>query len=333
MDRGMNPMRFVTIFLRPMTGFSRTLSAAALVAAVLITGGCKEFNARRKVNDAAKLYDKGQFREAAELYEEALAEVPDLEVAHFNAGLTYRSMFQVAQSEPDATDAERMDYANKATEHFLAYLEKQPDDAKVVALTTKIWIDSGQYPKAIDYWETRRAKEPANVEVLGILASIHRQAGDWERAVEMHHLQADAQPTVDGAASTLIDIGKIIWYKLADRQKVVGLERVRIADMGIAAMQKGEKLLQAAPDPTVKKELATRLKHKVDIATYTASFFTLRGLAHPASWARGIEDAASQVARSSWQTLNDQYKKIKAEVEAEEEAAAVEAAEAGGEGS
>src|SRR3970040_3086549 len=98
MDRGMNPVRFVTIFLRPMDRFARTLPVAAVVVAALILGGCKEFNARRKVNDAAKLYDKGHFQEAAELYEEALQEVPDLEVAHFNRRLHYRPMFQMAQS-------------------------------------------------------------------------------------------------------------------------------------------------------------------------------------------------------------------------------------------
>jgi tetratricopeptide (TPR) repeat protein len=296
--------------------------ALFLAALALFAGGCKEFNARRKVNDAAKLYEKGRFREAAALYEEALAEAPDLEIAHFNAGLTYRQMFTQAQSDPEVKDDEVKELANKSAAHFLAYLEVKPGDAQVVAMTTKLWIDSGQFQLALDYWEGRRAKDPRNAEVLGILASINRQAGNWEKAVEYHHMQSDLAPSVDASAAVLVDVAKIIWHKLADREKLIGLDRLRVADMGIATMQKADKMLQAAPDPTDRKQLEARLKHKVDVASYTASFLNFRAIAHPAAWARGVEEAAAQVQRAQWQVINDKWKKLKAELDAEEEAGA-----------
>ena len=65
----------------------------------------------------------------------------------------------------------------RAEEYHQKYLEKNPGAAQVVAMTTKLWIDSGQYQLALDYWEARKAKDPRNAEVLGILASINRQAG------------------------------------------------------------------------------------------------------------------------------------------------------------
>jgi tetratricopeptide (TPR) repeat protein len=293
---------------------------AALAALALVGAGCKEFNARRKVNEAGKLYEKGRFREAAALYEEALSEQPDLEIAHFNAGLTYRQLFTQAQSDPEVSEKEVKELANKSAGHFLAYLENHPGDASVVAMTTKLWIDSGQFELALDYWEGRRAKDPKNAEVLGILAGINRQAGNWEKAVEYHLIQSDLAASVDASASVLVDVAKIIWHKLADREKLLGMDRLRVADMGIATMQKADKMLQGATDPTDRRQLEARLKHKVDVASYTASFLNFRALAHPAVWARGVEEAAAQVQRAQWQVINDQWKKLKSELDAEDEA-------------
>jgi tetratricopeptide (TPR) repeat protein len=299
-----------------------TRIALLLAALAILLGGCKEFNARRKVNEAAKLFEKGRFREAAALYEEALQEAPELEVAHFNAALTYRQMFMQAQSDPSVKDAEVKELANKAADHMLAYLENHPDEGQVVALTTKLWIDSGQYQKAIDYWEARRAKEPKNSDILGVLASIHNQAGHWEKAVEYHHLQADLAPSVDSAASTLTDVGNILWARISDKEKPpTGLERLRLIDMGIATMQKADRLLQAAPEPVDRKQLEVRLKHKVDISSLTAGFLNLRATAHPAAWARGVEEAAAQVQRAAWKTINDRWKQLKSELDAEEQEA------------
>jgi len=314
-----------------MNAAPRSLAVGLVLVLAAMVGltGCKEFNARRKVNEAAKLYDKGRFREAAKLYEEALAESPGLEIAHFNAGLTYRQLFGQSQADPEVKEEEVQELANKAAEHFLAYLEKHPDDAQVVAMTTKLWLDSNQYKKALAYWEGRRAKDPRNVEVLGILASINRQAGDWETAVKYHHEQANAQPTIDGKASVLLDIAKIIWHKLSDREKLVGLERVRVADLGIAALQESEDALSKSTDPVDKKERLGHLRHKVDTESYLASMYEFRSLAHGAAWARGVDQASSQYHRGIWSPLYEEWKKLNAEIEAEENGSAPESASGG----
>ncbi|HUH04381.1 MAG TPA: hypothetical protein VML75_20440, partial [Kofleriaceae bacterium] len=216
--------------------------------------------------------------------------------------LAYRQLFLMEQAHPDAAEESITAAADKAAQHFLKYLEKEPDDSAIIGLMTKVWLDSGQFEKALAYWEGRRAKEPDSSDVLGILASIYRQSGNWEKAVEYNLHQSEVQPTNDGKAKVIVDIAKIIWHQLADRQKLVGAERVRVADMGLAALQKAGALSDL------------HLETQVEIETYIMTMYTFRAMAHGATWAREADNASSQYHRTQWSALRE---KLKAQQEAE----------------
>lgn len=270
---------------------------AVILAACVALGGCDEFSSRRKIQEAGKLYEKGNYAGAAKLYDEALAAHPELEVGHYNAGLAYRQLFLMEQAHPDSKEEDIKDAANRSADHFLKYLEKNPDDSAIIGLMTKVWLDSGQFEKALAYWEGRRAKEPDSSDVLGILASIYRQSGNWEKAVEYNLHQSEVQPTNDGKAKVVVDIAKIIWHQLADRQKLVGTERVRVADMGLAALQKARAMSDL------------HLETQVEIETYIMTMYTFRAMAHGASWAREADNASSQYHRTQWSALREELKK------------------------
>jgi tetratricopeptide (TPR) repeat protein len=279
---------------------ARIFVAVSACCVLFATSGCEEFNARRKIQEAGKLYDKGKYDEAAATYEEALQIAPDLEIGHHNAALAYRQMFLRAQADPDAKEEEVKALANKAANHFLAYLETDPDDGQIIGLTTKLWLDSGQHPKAIEFWEGRLAKDPKSNEVLGILAGINRQAGNWERAVEYYGKQADVEKLADDKAAALSNIAKMAWHKLKDREKVVGTERVRIADMGIAALQRAEKI-------------DVSLKVAVEVQTYLYSLYNFRAMAHAASWARAADEASAQYHQLQFTQLREKLKALEEE--------------------
>lgn len=289
----------MAIFRRPMSpavGFlARAFALVALLGLSLGSVGCEGFNARRKIQEAGRNYEKGKYEEAAALYEEALASQPDLEIGHHNAGLAYRQIFLRAQADPDAKQEEVKAAANQAAEHFLVYLEKNPDDGTIIGLMTKLWLDSGQHPKAIEFWEKRLESEPKSTEVLGILAGINRQAGNWDKSVQYFQRQAEVEPSADAKAAAHSNVAKMAYHKLRDK-KVVGHERLRVADVGIAALQKATKL-------------DISLKIQVEVQTYLATLYNYRALAHAASFGRLADQASADFHRSEFMDLSAKLKK------------------------
>lgn len=256
---------------------ARILSVITAACLLLVNTGCEELSSRRKIQKANKLYEDGKYSKAIELYEQALAKTPKLDIGHHNAGLAYFKLFRPGLKKP-----ENIAYATKATEHFVIYLKNNPKDATIVGLMTRIWMDSGQYKKALAYWKDQLAKAPNNTEVIQILASINRQAGQWEKAVEWHYKQADAETDTNAKVEALISIAKLVWHKLANREKLLGVERLRIADVGLAALQKADKISA----------------DHLGVHNYLSSIYHFRGLTHGTAWARNVDEASAQFHRA-----------------------------------
>lgn len=249
----------------------------AAVCTLVLSSGCEELSARRQVQKANKLYAKGKFSKSVELYETALAGA-DLPIGHHNAGLAYLKLFKAGIETP-----ENLEFAAKATDHFQRYLEAYPDDNRIIGLMTQVWLDSGQFEKALAYWESELEKSPENTEILAYLASINRQAGQWEQAVDWHYKQFDAETTDDAKVAALVDVAKLVWHKLQDKENLVGLERVRVADIGIGALQQAAEM-----EP-----------ENIDVQRYLASMFQLRAMGQGAAWAQAVDRASSQIHQSN----------------------------------
>lgn len=259
--------------------------------------GCEEISARRAVQEANREFEKGRFSNAAELYEEALRKAPHLDTAHYNAGLTYKKMFR-----PGVTTPENMQIAKAAAAHFAKYLEKFPEDNKIVDLMTSVWVESGDYQSAMAYWERELAKNPKNMEVMSILAGISRQAGDWDKAVEWYRRQVEADPDPLTKAGAYKDIGKLIASRLRGKtHSVLGQERLTIADTGIEALQHAAEL---TPDDA-------------EIQTSLGFLYGQRALAQSSTWAQMIEVASARHHYKQWSAL------VKKEQEATQEATKV----------
>lgn len=233
--------------------------------------GCQELDARRNVQKANKLYYEGRYSKAAELYQKALDLAPDLVIGHHNAAINYYKLFI-----PGDPSEQNQEIARQAAHHFQAYLEAVGDDSKIIDLLTRIWTNSGQHEKALAYWKQELSEDPSNRDVLRKLADINKDAGEHEKALEWLRRVVEAETTDEGKVQGYYTMAELQWSRLTHKD-VVDLERLQIADSGLAALQKALEI-----DP-----------QNANVHSLMAAIYQRRATAHGATWARYL-DAASQ---------------------------------------
>lgn len=257
---------------RPSRSGTARRFALFAIAALIALAGCDELTSRREIQQGNKLYLEGRYAKALEQYDAALKRTPDLTIGHHNAGLAYHKLFQ-----PGVDTPENKALAEKAAFHFTKYLEDEGGDQKIISLLTTIWLDSEQYDKALKYWGDVLAKNPDSRDVLEKLANINRQAGQFDKALEWHMKRVDLEKDPGAKVKALTDIAQMQWSRL-QKPELVDAERVAVVDVGLAALQKAEKL-----DP----------KSGV-VHSLIASLYQHRALAHGSSWAKAIEVASQR---------------------------------------
>jgi len=263
----------------------RVVGGLALLAMLFTASGCDELGARRKIKDGNRLYQDGKFEEAVKAFEEALALSPDLEIGHYNLGLAYYKLFG-----PNPDDKE---LGHKVTTHLAKYLENHPHDTETRDLISKVWIDSGDYEKALAYWQQQLDANPNNRDIIEKLAGINFRAGNWERSVQWYMKEAEVAHDTPGKISAYLNVAKLAWNKLSNREATVGAVRVKIADLGIAALQLAEQL-----DPK-----------NMEVEGYLSSILDFRAIAHGATWAAALDRAQTQVHRTRWRVLKEEHDK------------------------
>ncbi|HKE15984.1 MAG TPA: tetratricopeptide repeat protein [Kofleriaceae bacterium] len=257
------------------------LAACAALLAALLGAGCDELSSRQEIQKANKLYAEGRYAKAVELYKSALDRTPTLTIGQHNAGLAYYKLFQ-----PGVETKENRAIAEQSAAHFMKYLETNPNDRKVITLVTTIWLDSGQFDKALNYWSQVLAKDPQNRGVLEKLANINRQAGRFEEARKLHLQRSDLETDRGAKVKALLDIGYMEWSRLT-KPDLIDVDRLAVADIGIAALQKAETL-----DP----------KHDA-VQSLMASLYLLRSLAHGAFWAKCVDVASEKYHHSRFSEI------------------------------
>jgi tetratricopeptide (TPR) repeat protein len=159
-------------------------------------------------------------------------------------------------------------------------------------MMTKLWSDSEQFRKAIDYWEGLLKDRANDAEIMGNLAGINLSAGDWRKAIDWYTKVADITNDPSSKVAEYQFIGNIAWAKLNART-LVGVEAIELADRGIGALQK-----------------AAEVQPKnFRLFSLQASIFNFRSTAHGASWAAAIDRASAQDLSQLTRVLADEAKK------------------------
>jgi tetratricopeptide (TPR) repeat protein len=218
------------------------------------------------------------------VFEEGLKLSPDLPAVHHNIGLVYYKMFR-----PGDETKENKAIAAKATEHLAIYLAASPNDVIIRDMLTRVWIDSGDYQKALDFWQKEHDKDPKNRDVIEKLAGINFKAGNWEASLAWYQKEAEVAPDAPGQVTAYVNIGKLAWNKLSNRERTIGEDRIKVADLALAALQKAEAL-----EP-----------QSMEIEGYLASVFEFRSIANGASWAAALDRASTQAHRAKWRVLKE----------------------------
>jgi tetratricopeptide (TPR) repeat protein len=182
--------------------------------------------------------------------------------------------------------------ADMAAQHFGAWLKAHPDDAESRALMTQVWIDSSQYQKAIDYWQSMLDAKPNDPDIMGTLAGVNLKANDWRKSIEWYLKVAAVSKDETAKVAAYQFIGNVAWSKLNSKTLTVA-ESVELADRGIGALQKAAELQPKNPK----------------LVGLQASIFNFRALAMGASWAAGIDRAIAQDRQRASRVLSDEAKK------------------------
>lgn len=273
-----------------------TLAARAasvlVVAIALVCTGCDELSARRLIQKGNEDYAEQRYEAAAAKFEAALAKAPDLDIGHHNLAITYTRMFKPGLETP-----ENKAIADKAATHFAKWLEKHPDDQKILSLLTGLWIDAGDYPKAIDFWKKEHDKDPKSRDVIQRVAGIYYRAGDWRQAIEWYRKDIEVAPDVAGKVAGYQTISNLAFNKVfSHRDTVQGLDRTEIAEIGIEAAEAGIKL-----DPKA-----------IPAWSIAVGLWNNHSIAHGPSWGGAIDRAEAQVFDQQARVLKDEAKKAQA---------------------
>jgi tetratricopeptide (TPR) repeat protein len=274
------------------TRVPRLILVGAALCSVLVLAGCEELSARRSVQKGNTEYEEQNYDKAAAHFEDAIKSAPDLEIAHHNLGITYSRLFKPGVDTP-ANKA----YADKATEHLGWWLSKYPDDSKIRKLITGIWIDAGEYDKALVYWKKEHDRDPKSRDVLQVIAGIYLKSGDWRESLVWYRKDVDAAPDAPAKVAALTSIVNVCFGKLfSGREKVFATERAEIAEIGLAAAEEGIKL-----DEKVVALWGT-----------SQGLWDQRSLANGQSWAYFIDRTESQVYSQRARVLREEAKKAEA---------------------
>lgn len=184
------------------------------------------------------------------------------------------SSYRCERTELCAVDNKKL--ADLAANHFSVWVTAHPQDVETRAMMTQVWIDSGQYPKAIAYWEQLDKAKPNDPTIMGNLAGIHLKANNWRTSIELYLRVARSAIEPGAKVAAYQFIGNVAWSKL--NAKTLSREQsVELADRGIGALQKAAEL-----QPENSK-----------LYGLMGSIYHFRALQHGASWAAAIDRASA----------------------------------------
>lgn len=225
-------------------GVSFTRSRVAVFAALLVfaglAGGCNKIKARQEIKKGNEFFKAGQYQTALAAYQEALRLDPNENKLHKNIGLAYMGMYQ-----PGSKHAKDLEFAQKAIEHLKIYTEAAPEDRKAREFLVSMYLATERYDDAIGFYQQLVAENPKDVKAMQSLAQMYFKKGDVENALQWLRKRLDAETSPEAKAEVYYFIGVQAWDRSYNFPDIDPVERNRIVDEGIDAINKA---LQIRPD-------------------------------------------------------------------------------------
>jgi tetratricopeptide (TPR) repeat protein len=278
-----------------------TLGPVALIAFMLAIAlpiaGCGKYNelkARKSFKDANQLYSQGEYRRAAQHYEDAIAQDPNMTVAYFYLGNSYDNLYKVTRKGEPEND-ELLDKAisnykiaaeretdpkmqRLALEYLVAaygpdklndpeqaepivqrMIEMDPKEVTNYFALARIYEDSGMYEEAEEALLKAKEARPNEASVYTTLAGFYNRQGEFDKTVEALAERASREPNNPEAFQTL---AAFYWEKAYRDFRLPADQKAKYVDDGLVAVEKALSLRDDYLDAVAFKNLLLREKAK-----------------------------------------------------------------------
>ena len=282
-----------------LRGLGRIASLALVVALAAGMVGCSQYGklqAKRAFKDANVLYQQQEFKKAAALYEEAIANDPGLSVAYFYLANSYDNLFKPSRKGEPENDA----YLTKAVEYYKLAGEKEtdktlrtrsfqfliaaygpdklndpsqqepivnrmiqldPQDPDNYFALAKIREDAGDYPKAEEVLLQAKQARPNDPQVYLQLAGFYNRQEEFEKTIEALTQRAAIEPNNPEAYYT---ISTYYWDKAYRDFRLKEPEKKEFVLKGIEQVDKALQLKPDYMEALTYKNLLLRLQANLE---------------------------------------------------------------------
>jgi tetratricopeptide (TPR) repeat protein len=250
-------------------------------ALVLLGSGCTELRGRRQVREGNRLYREGRYSEAVAAYERAEALIPKFWLLWLNKGLTCRQQMIPGSREPASERA-----AHCALEAFDELRRLRPSDPRGESLYVQTLFDADRFQTLADLYQARLRANPQDLQAMNGLIQVYTRWNRLDEALQWYQRRAALQAN-DPEAQYAVAV--FLWSQLyqkgggaemaafdprPDPSKpkekkvpppaalgdIVGAQRARLADLGLAYLDRALKLRPKYPEALVYLNLLERQK-------------------------------------------------------------------------
>ena len=254
--------------------------SAAVVVLAAISTGCGQVGVLKgqlAFKDANQLYQRQDYRGAAEKYEEAIAANPELNEAYFFLGNSYDQQFRparrgeaandqlmdkaIANYKIAATKSENPEIKTLALQYLVnAYgadklndpsqqepilqqmIELDPSDPANYFVLANVYEQNGEYEQAEQLLLKAREVKPQDPAVYTTLAGFYNRQGDFTKTMEALHARAEREPNNPEAYYT---IATFYWEKANKDFTISQADRTKYVQEGYKAV---DKAIELKPD-------------------------------------------------------------------------------------
>lgn len=266
---------------------------AVVAGLALAQAGCNQIGVLKgqmALRDAVKYYQRQEYKQAAEKYEEALAANPALGDAYFYLGNSYDNQYKPSRKgEPDndallqkavtnyekaATQAQNPITKQRALQYLVAaygseklndpaqqepilqrMIEMDPTDPTNYHYLANVHEQSGNYEEAEKLLLKAREMKPNDSTVYTALAAFYNRQGEFAKTMEALEARAEKEPSNPEAFYT---ISTFYWEKAQKDFTISQAERLKFAKAGMQAVDKALSLNTNYTDALIYKGLLLR---------------------------------------------------------------------------
>jgi tetratricopeptide (TPR) repeat protein len=272
---------------------------AVVAGLALAQAGCTQIGVLKgqmALRDAVKYYQRQDYKQAAEKYEEALASNPDLGDAYFYLGNSYDNQYKpsrkgeadndallqkaVTNYEKAATQATNPITKQRALQYLVAaygtdklndpaqqepilrrMIELDPTDPTNYHYLARVHEESGNYEEAEKLLLKARDMKPNDSTVYTGLAAFYNRQGEFAKTMEALEARAQKEPRNPEAFYT---IATFYWEKAYKDFTTTPADKIKFTKQGLEAVDKALSLNKDYTDALIYKGLLLRVQARLE---------------------------------------------------------------------